>query len=90
MSDISALKYDYKYSIRKYENKEEGVFNQSGKLRIYIGFKGQDIDVASYFDDVEERFVSKDYSHIVGQIDISKLKNKDLIENPNLSLIVLD
>ena len=90
LSDISALKYDYKYSIRKYENKEEGVFNQSGKLRIYIGFKGQDIDVASYFDDVEQRFVSKDYSHIVGQIDISKLKNKDLIENPNLSLIVLD
>jgi homoserine dehydrogenase len=90
LSDISALKYDYKYSIRKYENKDNGVFNQNGKLHVYIGYKDQSIDVASFFEDVEERFESKEYSHIVGKIDISKLKNKEIVGNPKLSLIVLD
>ena len=90
LSDISALKYDYKYSIRKYDNTQEGKFNQSGKLKAYIGFKDQKDDVSNLFDEIEERFQGKDYSHILGLIDINKLKQKELIENPNLSLIILE
>ncbi|WP_291101094.1 MULTISPECIES: homoserine dehydrogenase [unclassified Empedobacter] len=90
LSDISALKYDYQYSIRKYENKEEGVFNQTGKKRIYIGFENQADDVSSIFDEIEERYQSKNYNHIVGVIDIEKLKQKEIIENPKLSIIAFE
>ncbi|HBX61857.1 homoserine dehydrogenase [Empedobacter sp.] len=90
LSDISALKYDYQYSIRKYENKEEGVFNQTGKKRIYIGFENQADDVSNIFDGIEERYQSKNYNHIVGVIDIEKLKQKETIENPKLSIIAFE
>lgn len=90
LSDISALKYDYQYSIRKYENKEEGVFNQTGKKRIYIGFENQADDVSNIFDEIEERYQSKNYNHIVGVIDIEKLKQKEIIENPKLSTIAFE
>ena len=90
LSDISALKYDYKYSIRKYENQEEGVFNQTGKKRIYIGFENQNDDVSEFFDEIEERYQSKNYNHIVGVIDIEKLKQKEIIENSKLSIIAFE
>jgi homoserine dehydrogenase len=90
LSDISALKYDYKYAIRKYENSQSGIFNQSGKLRVYIGFKQADDTVFKILDEVEERYQSKDYNHIIGIIDIEKLKNKDIIENDNLSIIAFE
>ncbi len=90
LSDISALKYDYQYSIRKYENKEEGVFNQTGKKRIYIGFENQADDVSNIFDEIEERYQSKNYNHIVGVIDIEKLKQKEIIENPKFSIIAFE
>ncbi|MDM1551123.1 homoserine dehydrogenase [Empedobacter falsenii] len=90
LSDISALKYDYQYSIRKYENKEEGVFNQTGKKRIYIGFENQADDVSNIFDEIEERYQSRNYNHIVGVIDIEKLKQKEIIENPKLSIIAFE
>jgi len=90
LSDISALIYDYQYSIRKYENKEEGVFNQTGKKRIYIGFENQADDVSNIFDEIEERYQSKNYNHIVGVIDIEKLKQKETIENPKLSIIAFE
>lgn len=90
LSDISALKYDYKYSIRKFENNETASFNQSGKLKVYIGFKNNDDDVSSVFDEIEERYQSKDYNHIIGIIDIEKLKLKKVIENDNLSIITFE
>ncbi|MDM1062483.1 homoserine dehydrogenase [Empedobacter falsenii] len=90
LSDISALKYDYQYSIRKYENKEEGVFNQTGKKRIYIGFENQADDISNIFDEIEERYQSRNYNHIVGVIDIEKLKQKEIIENPKLSIIAFE
>lgn len=90
LSDISALKYDYQYSIRKYENQEEGIFNQTGKKRIYIGFENQADDVSTFFDEIEERYQSKNYNHIVGVIDIEKLKQKEIIENPKLSIIAFE
>ncbi|MGV0937699.1 homoserine dehydrogenase [Empedobacter falsenii] len=90
LSDISALKYDYQYSIRKYENQEEGVFNQTGKKRIYIGFENQADDISNIFDEIEERYQSKNYNHIVGVIDIEKLKQSEIIENPKLSIIAFE
>ena len=90
LSDISALKYDYQYSIRKYENKEEGVFNQTGKKRIYIGFENQADDVSNIFDEIEERYQSKNYNHIVGVIDIEKLKQNEIIDNSKLSIIAFE
>ena len=89
LSDISALKYDYKYSIRKLVN-TVGVFNQTGKIRLYIGFENQDNDLTNIFEEVEEIFKSKNHSYIVGTVSIEKLKQKEILQNPNLSIIAFD
>ena len=89
LSDISALKYDYKYSIRKLVD-TKGTFNQTGKLKIYIGYQNNELDVVQYFDEIEERYQSKDYNYIVGSIAIKNLKQPELIHNSNLSIIAFE
>lgn len=89
LSDISALKYDYKYSIRKLVD-TKGIFNQTGKLKIYIGYQNNELDVVQYFDEIEERYQSKDYNYIVGNIAIKNLKQPELIHNSNLSIIAFE
>lgn len=90
LSDISALKYDYKYSIRKYENSEIRKFNQSGIVKIYLGSSVQLNDYFDVFQEIEERYESKDYNHVIGLIDINKLKDNNFIHNPNLSIIAFE
>lgn len=89
LSDISALKYGYKYSIRKLVD-TKGTFNQTGKLKIYIGYQNNELDVVQYFDEIEERYQSKDYNYIVGSIAIKNLKQPELIHNSNLSIIAFE
>ena len=89
LSDISALQYDYKYAIRKKSDRELN-FNDSGKLKVYLGFTSNDEDYKTYFDEIEELYQSTSYNHIIGTIHIDKLKDKNFINKSNLSLIVFE
>ena len=89
LSDISALQYDYKYSIRKKSDKKVN-FNQSGEVRVYLGFKSKELELEKYFEEVEEVFQSKDYNYIIGNISINNLKKEEILNNSELSVIVFE
>ncbi|MFV0151997.1 hypothetical protein OBJ97_01970 [Empedobacter falsenii] len=61
-----------------------------GKNVFTLDLKNQTDDVSSFFEEIEERYQSKNYNHIVGVIDIEKLKQKEIIENTNLSIIAFE
>ncbi len=86
LSDISALKYNYQYAIRKRKDGEV-VVNQTGLCRIYVGFKDENEEVNSLFEKIEERYYSKNYNHLVGIVRLSELKNPKWIENEHLSIV---
>jgi len=89
LSDISALQYDYKYSIRKKVEKDF-ICNQTGFVKAYLGTSNSAIDVTKYFDEIEERYQSNTYNHAIGKISLDNLKNEELIRNNEISLVVFE
>ncbi len=89
LSDISALQYDYKYSNKK-SSGTTLINNQSGLLKVYLGYEKDVPNVEEYFASIEERYQSGTYNYIIGSIAIDKLKDNQLINHPDLSLIAFD
>ena len=89
LSDISALQYDYKYSNKK-SSGSTLINNQSGILKVYLGYEGDVKNVEDYFETIEERYQSGTYNYIIGAIKIDRLKDDALINHPQLSLIAFD
>ena len=89
LSDISALQYDYKYSNKK-SSGSTLINNQSGILKVYLGYEGDVKNVEDYFETIEERYQSGTYNYIIGAIKIDRLKDNALINHPQLSLIAFD
>lgn len=86
LSDISALRYNYKYELRKgIKNGFHGQYNTSKK--VYVGFKpGQKIN-KEIFQSIDESYCSKDYEYITGTISLRELKNSGWLENQAVSVI---
>ena len=64
LSDISALQYDYKYSNKK-SSGSTLVNNQSGTLKVYLGYEGDVENVDDYFETIEERYQSGTYNYVI-------------------------
>lgn len=89
LSDISALQYDYKYSNKK-SSGSTLINNESGLLKVYLGYEGEVKNIEAYFETIEERYQSSAYNYIIGSIAIDQLKEDALINHPQLSLIAFD
>ncbi|MGB6083195.1 homoserine dehydrogenase [Moheibacter sp.] len=86
LSDISALRYDYKYELRKgIKNGFHGEYFVEKKF--YVGFKpGQKLN-KEIFQNIEESYQSKEYEYVTGTIRLSDLKNSGWLENESVSVI---
>ncbi len=86
LSDISALRYDYKYELRKgIKNGFHGEYLAERKF--YVGFKpDQQIDL-NFFQNIEESYKSKEYEYVTGTILLNDLKNSGWLENEAVSVI---
>lgn len=89
LSDISALQYDYKYAIRK-KLDQQLKYNEKGNLRVYLGFEDSSQVIDDFFDNIEERFESKTYNHLIGTVPVYRLKNHQILNDSRWSLIVFE
>jgi homoserine dehydrogenase len=78
LSDISALRYDYRYGYRKIEQQQLISLNNDVLLNIYLRYSDSDIFDVLNFETVEEEFVSREYKYIIGKITLQQLLNADL------------
>ncbi len=88
LSDISALKFDYKYEYRKSEDTETN-FSQDFYLKVYAGSKYPEVLDEIPFFSVDEVYQSKDYAFQTGWIHFEEFRQLDPNRRENLSLIVL-
>ncbi|GAB5417835.1 MAG: homoserine dehydrogenase [Crocinitomicaceae bacterium] len=88
LSDISALKFDYKYEYRKSEDSEAN-FSQDFYLKVYAGSKYPEVLDEIPFFSVDEVYQSKDYAFQTGWIHFEEFRQLDPNRRENLSLIVL-
>lgn len=72
LSDLSALKYGYKYAYRKRENCNLEL-DKEALIRIYLRYEQTSILSKLFFETVEEEFVSKTFSYLIGEVQLKNL-----------------
>ena len=89
ISDISALRYSYKYEYRKFSR--QGVLQLTNDffLRIYLSFDDQYNSARQAFEHIEEWGVNDSRSYIVGVIHFSKLVESNWWKKRGTSIILL-
>jgi homoserine dehydrogenase len=88
LSDISALTYDYRYEYKKIEQNRDLQYSQEQLLEVYVRYTdANDLNILD-FTNISQRFESKGYNYVIGEINLEKLNRLPWVKNPKVSLIV--
>ena len=87
LSDISALRYEYKYEYKKLYHHPPHELSSDIHLRVYISFDQLDFIPKEDFEWIEEWHAQEDRKYLVGVIALIKLKNSNWWRENNTSLI---
>ena len=88
LSDISALRYDYKYEYKKLYHHEPSQLSVDFYLRVYISTEDWAQLPKQELEWIEEWHSSQDRSYLGGVIHYSKLKEQDWWKQAGVSLIL--
>ena len=89
LSDISASLYDYKYSYKKGVSVSIPTYDCEAKF--YISYQGKKFEfLLSLFENIEEKFESRERNYVIGNIKLKKLKDSQFLNQANYSIIQID
>lgn len=89
LSDISALRYGYKYEYKKLYHHQPHQLSDDFYLQVYVSFDNLDLIPRSKFEWIEEWHSREERKYVVGVIHFNELKNDSWWKENNISLIVL-
>ena len=82
LSDIAALRYDYKYEYKKYHQKKGFRQSDDYELRVYLRYQNEQQLQQLQFSDITERYYSPDFSYVIGKIPLRNLiENKEILHH---------
>ncbi|WP_129715055.1 homoserine dehydrogenase [Pedobacter sp. SYP-B3415] len=80
LSDIAALRYDYKYEYKKYHQKNEVTHTGNVLLEVYLRYTDEDLLEILAFDDISERHSSHSFKYVIGTVKLESLiANRELL-----------
>lgn len=88
LSDISALRYGYKYEYKKLYHHQPHELTEEIFLRIYVSFDDIAFIPREEFEWIEEWHAQEERKYLVGVISFARLKNNPWWKENNTSLIV--
>jgi homoserine dehydrogenase len=89
LSDISALQFDYQYEYRKTDKTASADFTDDFFLKVYVGSEFIESINEIPFYRIDEVYQSEGYNYQTGWVKFSEVKQFDLNQLNDLSLIVL-
>lgn len=89
LSDLSALRYNYKYEYKKLQYQAPPKLTNDFYLRVYVSFDKLFQVPQEVFEEIIEWSSTEKRCHVVGVIHSSKLLQNDWWKKNNASLIVL-
>jgi homoserine dehydrogenase len=89
LSDISALQFDYQYEYRKTDGQNQAPFTDEFLLKVYVGSEFIESINEIPFYRIDEVYQSGGYNYQTGWVKFSDVKEFDLNQRDDLSLIVL-
>ena len=88
LSDISALRYQYRYEYRKLSNRVKNELATDFYLRLYISFESWDDIAIADLEWIEEFYFHESRHYLIGVIDFKKLTASGWIKKSSVSVIV--
>lgn len=89
LSDITALRYGYRYEYKKHLNQEPLSLADDQKLQVYLRYTDEALIGELGFDDIEEKFSTHDFNYITGSISLERLKaNTEALNRADNFLVV--
>lgn len=88
LSDISALRYQYKYEYKKLYHHKPHEISTDVFLRVYISFEDWQFVPRERFEWIEEWHAQEERKYLVGVISFEELKNNSWWKENNTSLIL--
>lgn len=88
LSDISALRYDYKYEYKKFYYHKPSELTTDFYVKAYVGFKDWKGIPKDDFESIEEWHSNDQVNYLVGIIHFSKLQNSDWWKTNDVSLVL--
>lgn len=85
LSDITALRYGYRYEYKKHLDAAQVTYSTDYALKIYLRYNDEKILQELKFNAISERFYGEDFKYVIGTINLQELINKrDLINQPGI------
>lgn len=80
LSDVAALRYDYRYEYKKLNNKSKLKLQNDAVIPLYIRYINKDLINKIQFEYISEDHKNTDFNYIIGGVKISELiLNKEAI-----------
>lgn len=88
LSDISALRYDYKYEYKKLYHHQPNELTNDFYVKAYVGFTDWNNVRKDDFESIEEWHSNDQINYLVGIIHFEKLQQDDWWKQNNVSLVL--
>jgi homoserine dehydrogenase len=85
LSDIAALRYDYRYEYKKFHQNNGLIHTDNVDIEVYIRYVHEYTIEKLKVDNIVERFSRHDYKYVIGNVNLKTLlANKDLLTNKDV------
>lgn len=89
LSDIAALRYDYRYEYKKLYHHTPGELSYDYYLRVYLSFEDVSVVPKEKFETIEEWHAREDRKYLVGLLHCRHLLEGNWWKNDGISLVLL-
>ena len=89
LSDISALRYEYKYEYKKLYHHQPHELSNDIFLKVYVSFNDLTLIPKEKFEWIEEWHAQADRKYLIGVIKLNELKENNWWKENGVSLILL-
>lgn len=85
LSDIAALRYDYRYEYKKYHQQNGLIHTDRVSIEVYLRYVHEYTVEKLEVENISERFSRNDYKYVIGSISLKNLiANRDLLLNKDV------
>jgi homoserine dehydrogenase len=88
LSDLSALRYDYKYEYKKLYHHEPNELTNDYYIKVYVSFDDWAFIPREKFEWIEEWHAEAERKYLVGVLHVTELKNNTWWKENNTSLVL--
>lgn len=76
LSDITALRYDYRYEYKKHLDSQQVNYSTNFDLKVYFRYQDENTLENIEFKSILERFYGEDSKYVIGYINLQEIINK--------------